>query len=200
MKTTSNYKDMALESLKGKWDKGIIAALIYLVAATVPMLIIDAGVKNAGNIWSFVVIPLGWGYAVYHLAIIRNGDLSYERLFDGYKDFARIFLTQLLVFVYTLLWCLLFLIPGCIKAYSYGMTSYILKDDPTIKNNEAIEKSMKMMDGHKMDLFLLDLSFIGWAILAIIPAGLGIFVLYPYWQTTRAHFYEDLKAETAEQA
>ena len=57
MKTTSNYKDMALESLKGKWEKGIIAALIYLVAATVPMLIIDAGVKNAGNIWSFVVIP-----------------------------------------------------------------------------------------------------------------------------------------------
>ena len=76
------------------------------------------------------------------------------------------------------------------------MVSYILKDDPTLKNNAAIEKSMKMMEGHKMQLFLLDLSFLGWVLLSCLTLGLGFLLLIPYIQTTRAHFYEDLKAET----
>ena len=68
---------------------------------------------------------------------------------------------------YTAFWSLLLVIPGIIKSYSYAMTDFILKDEPEMKNNAAIEKSMAMMEGNKMKLFMLDLSFIGWAILCI---------------------------------
>ena len=197
MRSITNYKDSALESLKGKWDKGVIATLIYLLIAGLPSGVLNVAVKNAGTLWSLLVIPLAWGLTVYFLSIARREeDLSYERLFDGYRDFVRIFLTTFLSGIYIILWSLLLIVPGIIKYYSYSMVSYILKDDPTLKNNAAIEKSMKMMEGHKMQLFLLDLSFLGWVLLSCLTLGLGFLLLIPYLQTTRAHFYEDLKAET----
>ena len=97
--------------------------------------------------------------------------------------------------VYTILWSLLLVIPGIIKSYSYAMTSFILKDEPEMKNNAAIEKSMAMMEGNKMKLFMLDLSFIGWAILCIFTLGIGLLFLQPYVAISRAAFYEDLKAQ-----
>mgnify|MGYP002591125050 FL=1 len=75
------------------------------------------------------------------------------------------------------------------------MTSFILKDEPEMKNNAAIEKSMAMMEGNKMKLFMLDLSFIGWAILCLFTFGIGFFFLQPYMQASHAAFYEDLKAQ-----
>ena len=66
--------------------------------------------------------------------------------------------------IYTFLWSLLLIIPGVIKGLSYSMTPFILTDKPELSANEAIELSMKMMDGHKMDLFVLLLIFsIGFA-------------------------------------
>lgn len=195
MATSTFYKEQALASLKGKWDKGVIAALIYLCVAIVPMVGLQLIKPGLEGLWYIVVVPLAWGYIVYHLGIVRNADLSFERLFDGFKDFGRIFCTLLLVGVYTILWSLLLFIPGIIKAYSYSMTHFILKDEPELKNNAAIEKSMQMMEGRKMRLFLLDLSFIGWALLCLLTLGLGFLLLYPYWMTARVHFYEDLKKE-----
>ena len=96
---------------------------------------------------------------------------------------------------FTILWSLLLVIPGIIKSYSYAMTSFILKDEPEMKNNAAIEKSMAMMEGNKMKLFMLDLSFIGWAILCIFTFGIGFLFLQPYVAISRAAFYEDLKAQ-----
>ena len=96
---------------------------------------------------------------------------------------------------FTILWSLLLVIPGIIKSYSYAMTSFILKDEPEMKNNAAIEKSMAMMEGNKMKLFMLDLSFIGWAILCIFTLGIGLLFLQPYVAISRAAFYEDLKTE-----
>lgn len=87
------------------------------------------------------------------------------------------------------------MIPGIIKHYSYAMTDYILKDESELCNNAAIERSMAMMEGNKMKLFLLDLSFIGWAILCLFTFGIGFFVLQPYMQVSHAAFYEDLKAQ-----
>ena len=116
-------------------------------------------------------------------------------LFAGFQEYSRILTTKLLQAVYTFLWSLLLLIPGIIKHYSYAMTDYILKDEPELCNNAAIERSMAMMEGNKMKLFLLDLSFIGWAILCLFTFGIGFFVLQPYVQVSHAAFYEDLKAQ-----
>jgi uncharacterized membrane protein len=137
-----------------------------------------------------------WGFAVYFLRLIRRENTDYARLFDGYTgNWQRIFTTNLLMYVYIFLWSLLLIIPGIIKAFSYSMTSYILKDDPELSNNAAIEKSMAMMHGHKMELFLLELSFIGWVILSMFTFGIGMLLVEPYLQTTIAHYYEDLKKE-----
>lgn len=121
-------------------------------------------------------------------------------MFEGYNKelFSRVLTTTLLYYVYVFLWSLLLLIPGCIKSYSYAMTPYILKDNPEMKNNAAIEESMRMMDGHKLELFLLDLSFIGWAILSILTCCIGFLWLVPYMNMARVNFYEDLKKASVE--
>ena len=93
---------------------------------------------------------------------------------------------------------MLLFIPGYIKAFSYAMTPYILKDNPEMKNNAAIEESMRMMDGHKLELFMLDLSFIGWVILSILTCGIGLLWLIPYINMAHVNFYEDLKKASVE--
>ncbi len=80
------------------------------------------------------------------------------------------------------------------------MTPYLLEDNPELKYNAAIEQSMRMMDGKKMQLFLLDLSFIGWCLLSILTLGIGLLWVQPYMLGARAAFYEDLKAEYAANA
>ena len=144
-------------------------------------------------------IPLEWGYSIMFLPLVRQeGKLDLGMLFDGFKDYGRILLTLLLMSVYVFLWALLLLVPGFIKAYSYSMTPYILKDRPDLKYNGAIEESMRMMRGNKMKLFLLDLSFIGWALLCILTLGIGLLWLEPYTVSARAAFYEELKRLDAE--
>jgi uncharacterized membrane protein len=75
------------------------------------------------------------------------------------------------------------------------MSPYILKENPDMDALEAINESMRLMDGHKMELFLLDLSMIGWAILCCLTCGIGTLFLTPYVYSCHAHFYEDLKKE-----
>lgn len=83
--------------------------------------------------------------------------------------------------VFIFLWSLLFLIPGVIKHYSYRMVPYILADDPEIGAMDAITLSRQMMDGHKWNTFVLDLSFLGWDLLSALTLGLlGVFYVNPY--------------------
>lgn len=90
---------------------------------------------------------------------------------------------------------MLLIIPGIIKSLSYALTPYILHDHAELQYNSAIERSMEMMDGHKMRLFLLYLSFIGWGILALFTCGLGFLWLTPYVNASLAAFYEDVRAD-----
>ena len=97
--------------------------------------------------------------------------------------------------IYTTLWALLLIVPGIIKAISYSQTNFILKDQPELKYNAAIERSMAMMKGHKMEYFLLNLSFIGWILLGILTFGIGMLWVSPYMITTQAHFYDYVKED-----
>lgn len=75
------------------------------------------------------------------------------------------------------------------------MAYYIYKDHREMGCNKAIGESIRLMDGHKWQLFVLDLSFLGWLLLSILTLGIGLLWLIPYWSTARAHFYEDLIRE-----
>ena len=99
----------------------------------------------------------------------------------------------MLVGLYTLLWSLLLIIPGLIKSYSYAMTPYIMAEKPDMSVNDAITKSRQIMNGHKWQLFCLDLSFTGWMLLSMVTLGLGLIYVWPYYNAARAAFYREIK-------
>ena len=191
LKLNSELRAQAREALRGKWPMAAVAALIYSVIAgglsAIPVI---------GGLCSlFVGLPVAYGFAIVMLGVFKGKEIDFGVLFEGFQDYGRIFVTKLLQGIYTALWMLLLVVPGIIKHYSYAMTDYILKEDPEMKNNAAIEKSMAMMENNKMKLFMLDLSFIGWAILSLFTFGIGFLFLQPYVAISRAAFYEDLKAQ-----
>ena len=200
MKTITEYKDLALNSLEGNWTRATLASLIVFllleIVGSSPSFLMDPvpGMVAQGLV-TILLIPLAWGYAVFFLRLIRQENIDYGRLFDGFSDYFRIFVAELLKGIYVLLWSLLLIVPGIIKTYSYAMTEFILKDNPEISGEKAICESMRMMQGHKMQLFLLGLSMIGWLILSLLTLGIGLLFLYPYYYSAHAHFYEDLKAK-----
>jgi uncharacterized membrane protein len=192
LKLNSELRAVSRTTLSGNWMMAALATLVYLLIA--------GGISSipvAGSVLAIIVTyPLAYGFAILFLDLFREGKpIDIGKLFDGFKDFGRVWGTLILVAIYTILWTCLLIIPGIVKSYSYALTPFILKDEPELKYNAAIEKSMRMMDGYKMKLFLLDLSFIGWMILSILTLGIGLLFLQPYMNTARAAFYEDLKAE-----
>ncbi len=113
-----------------------------------------------------------------------------------------VLISGLLQYIFLFCWTLLLIVPGLIKTYSYSMTNYIIEDlvaqGKDIEPTEAITKSRILMDGHKLDLFFLDLSFIGWALLSVLTFGIASLWLSPYIYTTRAAFYRELVAANPE--
>ena len=116
-------------------------------------------------------------------------------LFSQIRNVLPAFCTTFLVGLFTFLWSLLLIVPGIIKDCSYSQAMYILAENPGISPTEAINRSKSMMDGHKMEYFLLSLSFIGWSILGIFTLGILYIWLIPYMQTTLANYYRSLKGE-----
>lgn len=194
---SSELKNRAVASLTGNWGSAAIMMLIFCVINMALSVGLDVALaEGVGSlVATILLLPMIWGVAITFLEVSRGDKVNLGNLTAGYQDFLRIFLTMLLKNVYIILWSLLFCIPGIIKSYSYAMTEFILRDNPEMKNNEAIERSMDLMQGHKEDLFLLDLSFIGWAILSCLTLGIGFLFLGPYMYTAHAHFYEDLLKE-----
>ncbi|MDR3598196.1 DUF975 family protein [Clostridium sp.] len=112
--------------------------------------------------------------------------------FDG-QNYAGIVKTMLLTKFFIFLWTLLLIIPGIIKYYAYRMVPYILADNPNIGVLKAISLSNEMTRGHKFDMFVLDLSFIGWYLLGTIALGVGVFFVMPYENATNSELYLVLK-------
>ena len=143
----------------------------------------------------FIMAPIAIGSNFLFLDVSRGGPVTMDTLVEAFKSYIRYLLAILLVYIYTMLWSLLLIVPGIIKSISYSMTYYIMRDNPEIGAEQAVRQSMAMMKGHKMDYFLLSLSFIGWVILACIPLCLGFLWIGPYMETTYGAFYEELKKD-----
>ena len=191
-------RNQAYEALRGKWTPAVVTSLVFciLLGVAVSLSRVNALLYLIAYLGGASIVAIGMLYACWDL--FTKGTLPEAgALFAPFKQYARTVGAVLLVFVYTLLWTLLLVIPGIIKAYSYSMTFYILRENPEMTAGDAITASQKMMDGHKMDLFLLSLSFIGWAILASITFGIGYLWLIPYIYTAYAALYETLKKETS---
>ena len=145
----------------------------------------------------FVVMPLSVGFinALRKLLVEGDNAVAGNMYNIATKNYWHKVWGMFLMYLFIVLWSLLLIIPGIIKAFSYSMTQFILEENPELSANEAIDHSRAMMKGHKFDLFWLLLSFIGWGILCIFTFGIGYIWLTPYVNTSVAAFYEDVKAD-----
>lgn len=134
------------------------------------------------------------GYACFNLDLIDRRELSYGTLFGYFPYWKSLVLARFHVAIRVFLWSLLLVIPGIIASYSYALVPYLLAENPNLTPAEALERSKQMMDGNRMRLFCLHLSFIGWDILAILTLGIGHLWLHPYKEAANAAFYRDLCA------
>lgn len=173
----------------------LMALVVVLIFGAITGVI--STIPGIGAVASILVTgPITYGVLRLFLKQARDGmEMNIADMFCGFQDcFADSFLIGLLTALFSVLWSLLFVVPGIIKYYSYSMAYYIKADNPELTANQCIKASMALMEGHKMDLFILDLSFIGWYIVGSLCLGVGTLWVAPYHQATRAQFYESIKA------
>ncbi len=142
----------------------------------------------------FVLKPLEVGAQYYFLESTQMR-FRLENVARGFTGggYGNVVITMLLRSIYNLLWYLLLFIPGIIKSYSYFMVPYLLAENPGIPPNRAIDMSRQMMDGHKWQMFVLDLSFLGWYLLGALAFGIGMLFVLPYHNTAHAQLYVALR-------
>ena len=124
----------------------------------------------------------------------ENPELS--EIFKGFKgNYLNVVKIMFLMDLKTLLWLFLFIVPGIIKAYEYSMIPYLLAENPNLSTFQVFSLSKQMTTGQKMDLFVLDLSFLGWIILGALCCGIGLLFVQPYPEATKAEVYLILKQQ-----
>lgn len=189
-------KELSKQQLGGnifnsKWLMGLVACLIVMMITGACSFVPFVGAVGA----LILAGPLNFGIAYVFLKLARTGEeIAVGDVFEGFKsDFGGTIVLTIMIGIFTFLWSLLFVIPGIVKAYSYSMAYYIKVDHPEYDWQQCINASKEMMNGHKADLFVLDLSFIGWIIVGFCACGIGLLWVEPYMESARANFYESIK-------
>ncbi|MEA4893886.1 MAG: DUF975 family protein [Oscillospiraceae bacterium] len=140
---------------------------------------------------SLMILMIDTGFTVYCLNICQFRKSGIGNLFDGCAIFFKVLLLFILTGIIVFLWSLLFIIPGIIAFYRYRQALYIMIDNPQLGVLDCIKASSEMMNGRKGELFLIDLSFLGWALLTLFPF-VTIWVT-PYTSVTYANYYLALR-------
>ena len=218
----SDYRARARQTLQGKWPMavlvGLVASLLGGVSVNVDLKLekrietlqqispelgsLLLGLIGVIGVFAFaygiVMLVVGsvveLGYARYNLRLHDREEAQMGDLFAYFERFGDAVILRLLMGLFIVLWSLLLVIPGIIASYSYSMAPYILAEDPECTPMEAIRRSKEMMDGYKTDLFILQLSFIGWGLLSALTMGIGNLFLTPYVAASTAAFYRDLQS------
>ena len=164
-----------------------------------------AGVALMVILWLMLPI-IEVGFASYCLKTTRGQASEYKDMLDGFLFFFKVIIIRIVTTVLTLLWSILFFFPGIVAHYRYRQAYYILLDDPKKGALQCIQESKRMMQGNKLELFLLDLSFIGWNLLSLvimiilpIPFSFPIVDIWlsPYIGLSRAVYYNNLLSKLA---
>lgn len=165
------------------FNVGMITGLLAGIATVVILIVLVAKVF-VGNL-----LKMG-GYRFFILN--QTAQPGIGTLLDGFRSghYVNIVLTMFLRDLFTALWSLLLVVPGIVKHYEYLMVPYIIAENPTMDYKEAFQISKQMMDGEKMEAFIMDLSFLGWYLLSAVTCGLlAIFYVNPYVQASFAEMY-----------
>ena len=148
-------------------------------------------------VFTILLVTVGFAMEVGRARFFLRGfedDVRVSNLVSTFnsREYWKIVKTQFLRGFFNFLWYLLLIIPGIIKSYEYSMVPYILAEEPNLDSSEIITRSRDMTDGHKFDMFVLQLSFIGWNILGALLFGIGIIFVTPYKEATYAQLYNVL--------
>ena len=165
------------------FNVGMITGLLAGIATVVILIVLVAKVF-VGNL-----LKMG-GYRFFILN--QTAQPGIGTLLDGFRSghYVNIVLIMFLRDLFTALWSLLLVVPGIVKHYEYLMVPYIIAENPAMDYKEAFQISKQMMDGEKMEAFIMDLSFIGWYLLSAVTCGLlAIFYVNPYVQASFAEMY-----------
>lgn len=193
-----------------RWWKMTLATIaIYLISGGFSIYVNITTVINhddpsptvgySSSIITLLLIPFTIAASGYYLNHIRGFNPEWKSLYkEGIDNYGSYLVTGVLVNVFTVLWSLLFVVPGIIKAIAYSQAKYVIHDNPRLKGKEAIEISKRMTNGFKGDLFSMYLSFIGWYILVGLTGGILSIYVTPYVETTAAMYYENLKRYSIE--
>ena len=216
--TSSELRAVARQNLEGTWGISVGVALVASLlggsmagaGSNVNFNVSEENIRNLPPVFWTVLLPLvsvagllslaalilggtvELGYARFLLRQHDRKELQFSDLFSQFERFGTGFAQKFLRTLFIVLWSLLFIIPGIVKGLSYAMTPFILEEHPEMTASQAIKASMQLMDGHKMDLFILGLSFIGWSLLACLTMGIGFLFLNPYMNAAYAAFYRDI--------
>ena len=166
------------------------------IYVTLPLLrlppLVATGVTIAISLVSAV---LGAGYLLYIMGVRKGQEMSYATLFDGFLFAGKVILLQIVINIFVFLWSLLFVIPGIIAAYRYRFALYNLCENPELGVMEALAMSKAQTKGYKLDLFVLDVTFLGWSLLCALTAGILTIWVAPYVQQTNLAYFDAIKAE-----
>ena len=143
----------------------------------------------------FLTIPFLIGYSLFSLVLFRGYQIYVNAIVShGFKNYLRNLGGMLWMYLLIFLWTLLLVIPGIIKGCAYFMTPYLLAEHPRLQATEATRLSERMTQGYKGEIFLFQLSFLGWQLLNVLTLGiLGILFVGPYYQLSLAGMYDELK-------
>lgn len=184
--------------------------------------IFNGNFENSFNEAMLVLIPIIFGIMIFVMifalawkiflgnAILTGKNKYFLETRKGYSDIKNLFyafhskkylnIIKAMVWrdLFIFLWTLLFVIPGIVKAYSYRLVPYLMAENPMLKYDEAIKLSMKITDGEKGEMFVLDLSFIGWYLLGLLACCVGVLFVVPYYEATMAELYITLRDKAIE--
>lgn len=191
--------DTSRAAIKRKAHKLFTAYYWPCVGILFLAMVMLYGLPNAPYIRAlgiFIIPPLAIGRAMFCLKVYRGEKPGPEELFEPFKRYGHNLGGILWMTLFIILWSLLLVVPGIIKGFAYCFTTCLLEDYPTLPAKDALKMSMKLTKGHKMDIFVMSLSFIGWGLLCFVTAGLVmIFYAGPYFNISLAGLYDEVRKE-----
>lgn len=162
-----------------------MTALYLLLIVVLDVADSLAGGISSGLLGTFVTVltsllgtVLGAGFVLYCMAVRRGQRAEFLTLFDGFSNVGKIIGLNIVISVFIFLWSMLFIIPGIIASYRYRYAMFNLLENPDLGILEALDMSKRQTFGYKGQLFLLDLSYLGWGLLASLPAVAELIYLY----------------------
>lgn len=212
------YKKFALIQLNKRWTipvvitfiSGLIVGLVEFPDILTSIKLISRGNEEltaASTIYSeirsiivcFICYVLAYAQTHVYLKMSRGPEpVSLGDFFEGFTKWGRSILAGIWQNLWETLWSLLFIIPGIVKHYSYCMTRFIVMEYPEIPVTKALRISKVITYGHRMDIFIMELSFLGWSLLCLLTCGIGFFWLTPYMQLSLTNAYHSILTEAIE--